>query len=158
MDLATLTSRETKQPKFNVRYAAPRHSTIASIRRRCDLIKSRLSFTRLPHNSLLPIQLDQFGAHLWLHPKCEVNQRHLSRRRPVFASVSMVQAPTQLPKRALGKTGVHVSCVGMGCSPFGHAYGVCLQGSAELESLPVFVASHAMMLYVNCSLQTRQQP
>ena len=36
----------------------------------------------------------------------------------------MVQAPTQLPKRALGKTGVQVSCVGMGCSPFGHAYGV----------------------------------
>lgn len=36
----------------------------------------------------------------------------------------MVQAANQVPKRALGKTGVQVSCIGMGCSPFGHAYGV----------------------------------
>lgn len=36
----------------------------------------------------------------------------------------MVQTSTQVPKRALGKTGVQVSCIGMGCSPFGHAYGV----------------------------------
>jgi aryl-alcohol dehydrogenase-like predicted oxidoreductase len=60
----------------------------------------------------------------------------------------MVQAPTQLPKRALGKTGVQVSCVGMGCSPFGHAYGVRLQGSAELESLSMSVATLTMMLCV----------
>ena len=41
-----------------------------------------------------------------------------------FNLINMVQAPIQLPKRSLGKTGVQVSCVGMGCSPFGHAYGV----------------------------------
>ena len=45
----------------------------------------------------------------------------------------MVQASTQVPKRALGKTGVQVSCIGMGCSPFGHAYGV-RQGLQSIES------------------------
>ena len=138
-------NKSGKRSNQNSTCVTPRHAlntTIASIRRRCDLIKSRLSFTRLPDYSLLPIQLDQFGAYLWLHSRCEVNQRHLSRRRSVFASVSMVQAPTQLPKRALGKTGVQVSCVGMGCSPFGHAYGVRPQGSAELESLSMSVAIH----------------
>ncbi len=94
------------------------------------------------------VQSDQLGASLWLLLRCEVNQRHLSQRRQVFASITMVQAPTQLPKRALGKTGVQVSCVGMGCSPFGHAYGVRLQGSAELESLSMSVATHSMMLSV----------
>jgi len=61
---------------------ALRHATrTTSIRRRCDLIESCPSFTRLPHNSLLFIQFDQLGASLCLLSKCEVNQRHLSQRR-----------------------------------------------------------------------------
>lgn len=36
----------------------------------------------------------------------------------------MAQASAQIPKRSLGNTGVQISCIGMGCSPFGHAYGV----------------------------------
>lgn len=30
----------------------------------------------------------------------------------------------QIPKKLFGRTGKQVSVVGMGCSPFGHAYGV----------------------------------
>lgn len=36
----------------------------------------------------------------------------------------------QIPKKLFGKTGKEVSVIGMGCSPFGHAYGTPDEGAA----------------------------
>ena len=80
INLATLTSRETKQLKFNVRYARPPGHDTDSSRRRCDPIKSCPALIRLPTESLFLHQSDQLGASHWLLLRCEVNQRHLSQR------------------------------------------------------------------------------
>ena len=46
-----------------------------------------------------------------------------STRRVVSTAPAVMAAPS-IPHRDFGATGAQVSLIGMGCSPFGHAYGV----------------------------------
>ena len=70
----------------------------------------------------------------------------------------MVQTSNQLPKRALGKTGVQVSCIGMGCSPFGHAYGVRHALCPLSQELADSIASDTKLTQtLLLSLQTRMR-
>ena len=49
--------------------------------------------------------------------------------------------PALIPKKPFGRTGKQVSVVGMGCSPFGHAYGVSILSS----NIPdvIMICTHA---------------
>lgn len=71
-------------------------------------------------------------------------------------SCIMVQSEQQVPRVPLGRTGMRVSVLGMGCSPLGHSYGVTPFAQSNTPE-PAGYVQHSMLQICSQQCVHREQ-